>query len=94
MAYASDKIMFEIYREEGYARRFRVIFFTELGESNKESEISRAMAGEHFYDGFIADSSAAQGKQIISGVLDRLNAGDSVNPDELDTLLAPFVPAE
>ena len=33
---ASDRTMFEIYREAVYARQYRVVYFTELDEHNKE----------------------------------------------------------
>ena len=38
----SDKTMFEIYREEGYGRKYRVVYFTELNDHNRETEISKA----------------------------------------------------
>src|SRR5205807_6967291 len=53
MAFESDKIMFEIYRETEYTGKYRVVYFTELQDHNKETEINHAMAGEHFFDGFI-----------------------------------------
>ena len=43
MLFESDKIMFEIYRETEYTGRYRVVYFTELQEHNKESEINRAL---------------------------------------------------
>ena len=39
----SNKVMFEIYREAGYGRKYRVVYFTELNEHNKEAEINRAL---------------------------------------------------
>ena len=53
MAFEFDKIMFEIYRETEYTGKYRVVYFTELQDHNKESEINHAMAGEHLYDGFL-----------------------------------------
>ena len=50
----SDKVMFEIYREPDFNRAYRVVYFTELGEHNKEYEINRALAGEHFYEALSA----------------------------------------
>ena len=47
--------MFEVYRDVTYGTRYRVVYFTELQDHNKELEINRAMAGEHFVDGFIRD---------------------------------------
>lgn len=90
MAFESDKIMFEVYREEGYSRRYRVVYFTELDEHNKEAEINAALAGEHFYDGFLQDRHSKDGKQVIDSVIRRLNAGEILTPDDLEGLLEPF----
>ena len=75
---ASDKIMFEIYREADYGRQFRVVYFTELNEHNKENEINRAMAGEHFFDGFIRNYRKDEAKEIIDGLLGRMNRGETL----------------
>ena len=45
MAFESDKTMFEVYRDVTYGTRYRVVYFTELQDHNKELEINRAMAG-------------------------------------------------
>lgn len=91
MPAASDKIMFEIYREAGYDRQYRVVFFTELDEHNKEREINRAMAGEHFLDGFIKELNRDEGKRRINEVLKRLNAGEELNPSDVESQLAPVL---
>ncbi len=88
---ASDKIMFEIYREAGYARSFRVVYFTELDDHNKEQEISRAMAGDHLFDGFIAESHDAEAKETINKILDSLNDGQSLDGDEVGSMLGPYL---
>lgn len=93
MAFESDKIMFEIYRETTYGGKYNVVYFTELQDHNKEHEINRAMAGEHFYDGFIRNYRKEQAKEIISGILERLNRGESLTPDDIDRALQPFIPA-
>lgn len=93
MAFESDKIMFEIYRESTYQGRYKVVYFTELQDHNKEYEISRAMAGEHFYDGFIKTYRKEQAKDVIDSILERLNNGEAVNPAEIDRELQPYVPA-
>ena len=72
---AADRIMFEIYREAAYGRRYRVVYFTELDEHNKDLEIDRALAGDHFYDGFIPGDRSDQAKQVIAQVIERLNEG-------------------
>ena len=83
----SSRIMYEIYREEGYDRRFRVIYFTELSEHNKEIEINRAMAGSHVHDGFIAERGKEAAKEAIASFVARLNAGEPASTDELEATL-------
>ena len=94
MAFESDKVMFEVYREEGYARHYRVVYFTELDEDNKETEINAALAGEHFYDGFIADRHKPEAERVIAEVVDRLNGGEVLEPADLEAALAPFTPTD
>ena len=93
MAFEADKIMFEIYKETTYQGQYKVVYFTELQDHNKEHEISRAMAGEHFYDGFIRNYRKEQAKEIISVILERLNSGEPLTPDDVDRALQPFKPA-
>ena len=88
----SDRIMFEIYREADYGRRYRAVYFTELDEHNKEAEIARAMAGDHVFDGFIRDHDVRQAKEAVAGVVDRLNGGEVVDETEVGRLLAPYMP--
>jgi len=87
----SEKIMFEVYREAAYNRKYKVVYFTELNEHNKETEINRAMAGDHFFDGFLVEKRKEEAKAIIERVLDRLNQGDKVQPEELQAELAGFL---
>jgi len=87
----SEKIMFEVYREAAYNRKYKVVYFTELSEHNKETEINRAMAGDHFFDGFLVEKRKEEAKAIIERVLDRLNQGDKVQPEELQAELAGFL---
>jgi hypothetical protein len=93
MPFESDKIMFEIYKETTYTGQYRVVYFTELQDHNKEHEIARAMAGEHFYDGFIRNYRKEQAKETIAGFLDRLNSGEQLTPDDLERELQPFIPS-
>lgn len=93
MPFESDKIMFEIYRESTYSGKYRVVYFTELQDHNKETEISRAMAGEHFYDGFIRAYRKDQAKDLIERLLTRMNEGEKLSPAQIDSELKPFMPA-
>lgn len=87
----SDKTMFEIYREKEYNRQYKVVYFTELGEHNKESEINRALIGEHFLDGFILDKSKDAAKDEITNILHALNAGEPLSVDDVQKRLMNFL---
>jgi hypothetical protein len=93
MPFESEKIMFEIYKEATYSGHFRVVYFTELQDHNKEYEISRAMAGEHFFDGFIKNYRKDQAKETIQHLLERLNGGESLSPDDIARELEPYTPS-
>ncbi len=83
--------MFQIYREGSYNQRYKVVYFTELHDHNREIEINRALAGEAFYDGFIHNFRKDQAKQVIENTIRRLNAGEPVSPQELERELADFI---
>jgi len=87
MLFESDKVMFEIYRETEYTGKYRVVYFTELQDHNKETEINHALAGEHFYDGFIKNYRKDEAKEIIDAILSRLNEGESLAPEEVERAL-------
>jgi hypothetical protein len=91
MAFESDKVMFEIYRETEYTGKYRVVFFTELNEHNKESEINHALAGEHFYDGFIRSYKKEEAKQIIQAILQRLNEGEKLSSNDIEAALGEHI---
>ena len=91
MAFESDKTMFEIYREKEYNRLFRVVYFTELHEHNKETEINRALAGEHFFDGYISDRSKPEAKEIISSIVRRLNDGEQMTAADIRSVLSRYL---
>jgi len=87
MLFESDKVMFEIYRETEYTGRYRVVYFTELQDHNKETEINHALAGEHFFDGFIKNFKKDEAKEIINSILGRLNNGERVEPTDVEAAL-------
>jgi hypothetical protein len=87
MLFEADKVMFEIYRETEYTGKYRVVYFTELQDHNKEAEINHAMAGEHFFDGFIKNFRKDEAKEIIDSLLIRLNRGEPVDPQEVERAL-------
>lgn len=91
MPFESEKTMFEIYKETTYQGRYKVVYFTELQDHNREFEISRAMAGEHIFDGFIRNFRKEEAKQTIDNILQRLNAGELVGENDLEKELTPFM---
>jgi hypothetical protein len=93
MLFESDKVMFEIYRETEYSGRYQVVFFTELQDHNKESEINHALSGEHFYDGFIKNFRKDEAKRIIGQLLERLNGGEQLAAREIEQALGEHLAA-
>ena len=87
MLMEADKVMFEIYREAAYTGKYRVVYFTELNENNKEFEINRALSGEHFYDGFIKNYRKEEAKDIIEVLLRRMNEGEKLTPTDVEQAL-------
>jgi hypothetical protein len=87
MSFESDKTMFEVYRETSYTGRYRVVYFTELQDHNKETEINHAMAGDHFFDGFLKNFGKDDAKQIIDSLLSRMNGGEKISTDEFSRAL-------
>ena len=92
MAFESDKIMFEIYKDTLYNQKYRVVYYTELNENNKHAEITRAMSGNSLYDGFIKDYRKEDAKQIITEIVASLNEGNSITKEEIKLKLKEFTP--
>ena len=91
MLFESDKVMFEIYRETEYSGKYRVVYFTELQDHNKETEINHALAGEHFFDGFIKNFRKDEAKEIIQQLLARLNEGEHLDPQDVERALGEHI---
>ena len=85
------RIMFEVYREGGYDRRYRVVYFTELNDHNRDHELNRCLAGESFLSGYLAEASRKEARAVIGGALKRLNDGDDLTPEGLATELEPHL---
>ncbi len=83
--------MFEIYREADDDRRYRVVYFTELGEHEREKEIAYAARGDHVFDGFILSREGPRAKRAVAGILERLNKGEAVDASALERELKPFL---
>jgi hypothetical protein len=86
-----DRVMFEIYRESKYNKKYRVVYFTELGDHDKDKEISRALAGDHIFNGFLGGEQRREAKKTIAGLLERLNDGDGLTEQDIGEELAPFL---
>lgn len=87
----ADKIMFEVYEQAGFNRRYRVVYFTELEEAERDLAIDAAMSGVHFFDGFIKAADEVAAKTVILDFVARLNQGGVGTSEELAGLLAPFL---
>ncbi len=91
MAFESDKVMFEIYRDTDYSGKYRVVYFTELQDHNKETEINHALNGEHFYDGFIKNYRKEEAKEIMEACLTRLNSGEKLDGGDIERALGDHI---
>jgi hypothetical protein len=87
----TKKVMFEIYREADFTGQYKVVYFTELGEHDKETEIENAMRGQHIFDGFLLHRERNQAKQVVDELLDRMNRGESVDETVIKESLQPFL---
>lgn len=85
------RIMFEIYREPEDNGSYRVVYFTELGEHEREIEIGNALRGNHVFDGYILSRDRWEAKQAIGRILDELNRGARMGPNEIELELKGFV---
>jgi len=92
MTFESDKIMFEIYQDVQYNKKFRVVYYTELNENNKHVEINRALAGTSYFDGFIKEYKKEEAKAIIQEIIFKLNDGVMILPDEIKEKLKDYIP--
>jgi hypothetical protein len=90
-AIESQKIMFEIYRDPARGGKYRVVYFTELDEHNKEKEINDAMRGDHVFDGFLRNMTKEDGKRNVDQILERLNQGEKLGESDIATALKPFM---
>ena len=87
----TKKVMFEIYRDASFGGRYKVVYYTELGEHDKENEINEAMRGERVFDGFLLHRERNQAKQVVEEILERLNRGESIRSAEIERLLQPYL---
>jgi len=86
----SEKVMFQIYRDAGLGR-YRVVYFTELDDHNKDAEINDAMRGEHVFDGYLRNYTKEEAKQQIKDMLARMNDGETISPSAIAETLKPYM---
>jgi len=87
----AKKVMFEIYRDAGYGGAYKVVYFTELGEHDRERQIDDAMRGEHIFDGFLLHRESQRAKHEVAVIIDRLNHGESLDTNAIEERLKPFL---
>ena len=90
--FESDKIMFEIYRDKKFNEKFHVVYYTELNENNKFTEINHALAGSSYFDGFIKDFGKERAKEVIEGIVGELNGGNLLTKEEIREKLKEYTP--
>ena len=90
-AKVAAKIMFEVYREGGYDRRYRVVYFTELNDHNRDTELNRCIAGTSFYSSFLREDSRKEARIVINKALERLNDGEDLSPAQLEAELGTLL---
>jgi hypothetical protein len=83
--------MFEIYRDPAWSGKYRVVYFTELNDHNRELEFNHAMRGEHFFDGFLRNYGKEEAKSVINQLLDRLNSGEKLDAAQVKEVLEPYI---
>ena len=90
-AKVAAKIMFEVYREGGYDRRYRVVYFTELNDNNRDTELNRCIAGTSFYSSFLKEETRKEARMVINKALERLNDGEDLSPSQLEAELGTLL---
>lgn len=83
--------MFEIYKENVYSGEYRVVYFSELDDHNKDKEIDRAMKGDHFFDGFILSLKKDRAMKQIEDILEKLNDGETLDDQYMNKYLEEFL---
>ena len=86
-----DKIMFEIYKANDYTDEYRVVYFSELDDHNRDKEIDNAMKGDHFFDGFILTLKKERAMKQIEDILEKLNDGETLDDHYVNKQLEEFL---
>ena len=86
-----DKIMFEIYKANDYTDEYRVVYFSELDDHNRDKEIDNAMKGDHYFDGFILTLKKERAMKQIEDILEKLNDGETLDDHYMNKYLEEFL---
>lgn len=76
--------MFEIYYDATYNQEYKVVYYTELNEHNKEAEIHKALAGVSIFSGYINNIGKEKSKEEIEEILYKLNSGQTISAEEIE----------
>jgi hypothetical protein len=87
----TKKVMFETYRDTSLTGQYKVVYFTELGEHDKDTEIADAMRGEHLFDGFLLHRQRQEGKQVVDRILEQLNRGERMDAAMIEEKLKSYL---
>lgn len=83
------KVMFEIFRER-HDGGYRVVYYTELGEHEKDYALTEAMNGETVFSGYLLYREREHAKAKIAELLSRMNSGRDVSAGEIEHELSQF----
>ena len=78
-----EKVFFGIYKESGCDKPYRILYFTELDEDERDAAMNRFVEGETIYTGFLKEACLDQGKRLLEDYLARWNTGTSPVLEEL-----------
>ncbi len=88
------KIMFEIYLDTTYTNKHEAVYYTELGEAQKDPAITRAVNGLHVYDGFSSEWRSDEAKALVKTICAEHDEGATFTSSQITTRLGDFVPAD
>ena len=81
------KVMFEIFREQHHGN-YRVVYYTELCEHEKEDALNEAMNGVTVFSGYLLYRERDRARVMVDEVLARLNAGETLSETEIESRLS------
>ena len=87
---AAVSVMVAIYRDSTYDNRFKSIYFTELDDHGRDSEIGRAMKGEQVWGGFLSRAKIEEARGVVNRIVQRLNDGEKMSEEDIDHELQPY----